>query len=164
MEPLHRIAAAVTPAVMVSACALVALGLDNQIARMSTRVRDLVREDRSADIPPERRVLIAEQVSILDRRHGLYSWALLLDYGALFAFVLTSLLWLAEPVLPVPHDLPVVLFALGVFALAAMALFVIASISLARSTIRSEASGVLRPRRQRRPIPGGEATGVRAKR
>ena len=32
---LQRIAQAVTPAVMVSACGLIALGLDNQVSRMS---------------------------------------------------------------------------------------------------------------------------------
>src|SRR5512138_3122104 len=122
MNSLQQIAAAVTPAVMVSACGLIALGLDNQISRMSARLRDLVREARSASLPASRRTLVAAQVAVLDRRHALYSRALLLNYGALFAFVLTSLLWLGQAVLPIPSEIPVLFFAVGVFALAAMAL------------------------------------------
>jgi hypothetical protein len=141
---LQQIAAAVTPAVMVSACGLVALGLDNQISRMSLRVRELVREHRAEGVGAARRAVLAEQVAILDRRHGLYSRALLLDYAALLAFVVTSLAWLAQPLLRIPSEIPVVVFAAGVAMLAAMAVFVIAAIRLARHTIESEAAEVLR--------------------
>jgi hypothetical protein len=143
MNPLQQIAAAVTPAVMVSACGLIALGLDNQIARMGLRLRDLVREHRTAGASRARRALVARQVAVLDRRHGLYTRALLLNYGALFAFVVTSLMWLGQPSLRIPSELPVALFALGVLMLAAMAVFVIAAIYLARTTIQAEASEVL---------------------
>jgi hypothetical protein len=142
MNELQQIAAAVTPAVMVSACGLVALGLDNQTARMANRLRELVREFR-ADDAPSRRNLLAHQVRVLDRRHALYSRALLLNYGALFAFVLTSLIWLGEAILPIPPVLPVVTFAIGVGLLAAMALLVIRSIMLARKTVKVEASDVI---------------------
>lgn len=147
MDALQPIAAAVTPAVMVSACGLIALGLDNQISRMASRLRDLAREHRDPELPPARRALVAEQVRVLDRRHGLYSRALLLVYGACFAFVVTSLLWLGQAFVAIPTELPVILFALGVAMLAAMAVYVIASIALARSTISAEAAEVLRPRR-----------------
>jgi hypothetical protein len=143
MNALQQITAAVTPAVMVSACGLIALGLDNQIARMSARLRELAREHRADGVPAARRTTVAAQVAVLDRRHGLYFRALILDYGALFAFVVTSLLGLAQAFAPVPAEIPVIVFALGVLMLAAMAVVVIASIHLARVTIEAEASEVL---------------------
>lgn len=152
MGALQQIAAAVTPAVMVSACGLIALGLDNQAARMAARLRDLAREWRALPPHAARRAAVAEQVEVLDRRHGLYSRALLLNYGALFAFVVTSLLWLAQAYWAVPPELPVLVFGLGVAMLAAMAVLVIAAISQARSTIEAEAGEVLR---ERRAPPGG---------
>jgi hypothetical protein len=147
MNGLEQIAAAVTPAVMVSACGLVALGLDNQSARMSARLRDLTREWRDLPPPSPRRELLGGQIEVLDRRHGLYSRALLLNYGALFAFVVTSVLWLAQAFWSVPAELPLLVFGLGVIMLAGMAVLVIASITLARSTIQAEAAEVLRERR-----------------
>jgi hypothetical protein len=145
MNALEQIAGAVTPAVMVSACGLIALGLDNQISRMANRLRELVREHRSPGAAADRRTALAAQVAILDRRHALYYRALILNYSALLAFVLTSVLWLGRGLLPIPAGLPVLVFTLGVLMLAGMAVFVIASIHLARSTIQSEAAEVLHP-------------------
>ena len=69
---LQQIAAAVTPAVMVSACGLLALGLDNQAARMTTRMRDLAKEHRTLASDHARRATIREQVRVLERRHPLH--------------------------------------------------------------------------------------------
>lgn len=154
MNALQQVAAAVTPAVMVSACGLVALGLDNQTARMAMRLRELTHEWRGLPEPSARRAVLVSQVAVLDRRHGLYSWALLLVYGALFAFVVTSLLSLATAFWPIPAELPVVTFGLGVAMLAGMAVFVIAAVRLARRTIRAEVAEILRGGRGG---PGGGA-------
>jgi hypothetical protein len=164
MDPLQHVAAAVTPAVMVSACGLVALGLDNQISRMASRLRELVREHRSSDATPERRAALAAQVAVLDRRHALYYRALILNYGALFCFVLTSALWLAAEPLRIPAELPEAVFGVGVVMLAAMAVIVIASIHHARATIQAEAAEVLGGAEAHPPLPpGGPArAGVRA--
>jgi hypothetical protein len=143
MNSIQQIAAAVTPAVMVSACGLVALGLDNQTARMAARLRELAREWRDLEPGNPRRALLAAQVRAFDRRHAFYFRALLLNYGALFAFVVTSLLWLLQAVWEIPSSLPVVVFGLGVLMLAGMALLVIASITQARRTIEAEAREVL---------------------
>jgi hypothetical protein len=144
-QALQQIAAAVTPAVMVSACGLIALGLDNQTARMAARLRELAREWRELDSEGGlgRRRLLARQVAVLDRRHGLYYRALLLNYGALFAFVVTSLLWLAQAFAPVPAEIPILAFAFGVAMLAGMAVLVISSIYLARHALLLEADEVL---------------------
>jgi hypothetical protein len=151
MNAIQQIGAAVTPAVMVSACGLVALGLDNQISRMATRLRELAREHRSAEATSSRRATIAAQVAVLDRRHAIYYRALILNYAALFAFVLTSLLWLGQAVFPIPTELPVLVFALGVLLLAGMAVLVIAAIHHARLTVQAEAAEVLGPDGQGHP-------------
>jgi hypothetical protein len=145
MNGIQQIGAAVTPAVMVSACGLVALGLDNQISRMANRLRELAREHRSPEATPSRRATIAAQVAVLDRRHAIYYRALILNYAGLFAFVLTSLLWLAQAAFPIPTELPVLVFAFGVLLLAGMAVLVIAAIHHARLTVQAEAAEVLGP-------------------
>src|SRR5512141_2229164 len=94
-DAVQSITVAVTPAVMVSACGLIALGLDNQASRMSLRLREMAREFRELLPASSRRVLIQSQVAIMRRRHRILARALLLNYGALFAFVVTSLLSLA---------------------------------------------------------------------
>jgi hypothetical protein len=148
---------------MVSACGLIALGLDNQISRMASRLRELTREHRTPGAPPERRAALAAQVAILDRRHALYYRALILNYGALFAFVITSALWLAAGPFGVPPELPAAVFAAGVLMLAVMAVLVIASIHHARATIQAEAAEVLGRGPARRSPPGGpERADVRA--
>lgn len=158
MDPLQNVAAAVTPAVMVSACGLVALGLDNQISRMATRLRDLAREHRLPGATPKRRAAVAAQVAVLDRRHALYYRALILNYAALFAFVVTSALWLGAGPLGIPPELPASVFAAGVVLLAGMAVLVIASIHHARATIQAEAGEVLgRAAAPPPPPPGGAA-------
>ncbi|ABS26685.1 DUF2721 domain-containing protein [Anaeromyxobacter sp. Fw109-5] len=139
---LEHLAAAVTPAVMVSACGLIALGLDNQIARMSGRLRELAREFRDDDAPA-RRSVVARQVRVLELRHRLYSRAILLNYGALFSFVLTSLLWLGQAYVAIGPAAPMATFGLGVVLMAGMALYVMASIAQARRTVRAEAADIL---------------------
>jgi hypothetical protein len=155
---LQQIAAAVTPAVMVSACGLIALGLDNQTARMAMRLRDLAREWRDLPAGNGRRPVLARQVAVLDRRHGIYTRALLLNYGALLAFVATSLLWLAQALFRVPPELPLLVFAAGVMMLGAMAVLVIASIYLARGALVHEAEDVMGGARTSPPRRPAEQT------
>jgi hypothetical protein len=69
--------------------------------------------------------------------------ALLCNYGALLAFVVTSLLALAQGLFPLPMGLPVAAFTIGVLLLAAMAILTLASIRLSRDAIRHEEAEVL---------------------
>jgi hypothetical protein len=137
LEPdaLERITIAVTPAVMVSACGLVALGLDNQVARMSQRLRELAREHRNIPQDYARRALVREQVASFDMRHRILTRALQLDYGALLAFVVTSLLELSAGLLPIPLAVPLLTFAAGVLMLGGMAVGVMRSMGRARSAL-----------------------------
>jgi Protein of unknown function (DUF2721) len=153
-DAVQRIAAAVTPAVMVSACGLVALGLDNQISRMAARLRELAREHR--DLPEEqaRRALVRQQIAAFDGRHRILTRALQLDYGALLAFVLTSLLELTAGLVAIPAALPVLAFTAGVIMLGGMAVGVMISMGRARRALtleRREIEQALAPELREQP-------------
>jgi hypothetical protein len=135
---LRLIGAAVTPAVMVSGCGILATGLDNQVARMTTRARDMAREWRSLPAGHPRRELLRQEIVILDRRHILLAQALMLDYAALLSFVVTSLLYLMQRQFSVPEGAPVVSFALGVVLLGGIAVYALASLRLSRQAIKLE--------------------------
>ena len=53
------------------------------------------------------------------------------------------MLWLAQAYWAVPTEVPLLTFTAGVVMLAGMAIFVIASVTLARSTIVAEAAEIL---------------------
>jgi hypothetical protein len=137
-DAAQRIAVAVTPAVMVSACGLVALGLDNQVSRMSARLRDLSSRYRALAPGDEKRRLVRSQIELFDLRHRILTRALLLDYAALFLFVLTSLLSLAQGVVALPAEVPLFVFACGVVCLGGMAVYAIRSLRNARSALAIE--------------------------
>jgi hypothetical protein len=138
ISSIRFIGAAVTPAVLVSACGILAAGLDGQMARLSGRIRELVREWRELPEGAARRELLKAEVSILDRRHLLLARALSLSYGALFAFVLTSLLYLTQRRFEMPDVLPVLAFAVAVLMLGGIAVFALASLRLGRDAIGLE--------------------------
>jgi len=138
LSSIRLIGAAVTPAVMVSGCGILATGLDNQVARMTTRVREMVREWRTLPEGHARRGLLRQEIVILDRRHALLAKALMLDYAALLSFVVTSLLYLVQRRFSVPEVAPVVSFLLGVALLGGIAVYALASLRLSRRAIRLE--------------------------
>jgi hypothetical protein len=142
-DALQRITTAVTPAVMVSACGLIALGLDNQASRVSLRLRDLAREFREPGAQPGRQQVIRQEVAVLGRRHGIVVQALLLNYVALLAFVVTSLLSIAQGLLRVPPDVTLAVFLVGVLTLSATAILAIASGLRARAALILEQDAVL---------------------
>ncbi|WP_224248560.1 DUF2721 domain-containing protein [Hyalangium gracile] len=135
---IRVIGAAVTPAVMVSGCGILATGLDNQVARMTTRVREMVREWRSLPEGHARRTLLQQEVAILDQRHALLAKALMLDYAAMLSFVVTSLLYLVQRRFSVPEVAPVVSFSLGVVLVGGIAVYALASLRLSRRAIALE--------------------------
>jgi hypothetical protein len=138
LSSIRLIGTAVTPAVMVSACGIVATGLDNQIARMSSRVRDMTREWRLLPEGHSRRAILRMEVSILDRRHAILARAIGVTYAALLSFVVTSLLYLTKRHMEIPETLPVVSFSLGVVLLGGTALLALASLRLGRRAIALE--------------------------
>ncbi len=156
ISSIRVIGAAVTPAVMVSACGILATGLDNQIARMTSRTREMLREWRKLpEDSPWREVLRAE-VSILDRRHLLLARALGMAYAALISFVMTSLMYLSQRRFNLPDVLPVMAFSVGVVLLGLIALFALASLRLGRDALELEKREMFR--QARLSAPGGEQT------
>jgi len=137
-DAIQRIAAAVTPAVMVSACALIALGLDNQVSRMAMRLRELAREHRALPAGHPRRALLHSEVIAFDSRHQILTRALQLDYGALLAFIFTSLVELASGLLPVARGLAILPFGAGVVLLCGMSVYVMRSLHQARVALLLE--------------------------
>ena len=142
IDALPRIASAVTPAVMVSACGLIALGLINLSQALSGRLRDLTREHRAAPTSEGRRQIIRKQVAILARRHLTVTWALFLDYGAILAFSLTSLLFLGHGAVAIPSFVEPFFFLVGVLMLCGAAGFAIAAVHLDGGAIRLEREDV----------------------
>lgn len=138
LSSIRLIGTAVTPAVMVSGCGILATGLDNQIARMTTRMRDMMREWRTLPEGHPRRGLLREEVGILDRRHALLARAIAFTYSALLSFVMTSLLYLTKRHVDIPEALPVLSFSVGVVLLGCMALLALASLRLSRRAIYLE--------------------------
>ena len=90
---------------------------------------------------------------MLDQRHGYYSRALLLNYGALFAFVTSSLLFFATLFSRLPRELAVAAFGVGVTFLAGMSAFAVAAIALARKTIHHEVEEILLDAKRRDAEP-----------
>ncbi|MFP2929598.1 DUF2721 domain-containing protein [Pyxidicoccus sp. 3LG] len=138
ISSIRLIGTAVTPAVMVSACGIVATGLDNQIARMTARIRDMTREWRLLPVGHPRREVLRLEVAILDRRHAILARAIGFTYWALLSFVVTSLLYLSKRQLDIPEFLPVTSFSLGVVLLGCVALLALASLRLSRRAIALE--------------------------
>ena len=137
------IVAAVTPAVMLSACALLALGLDNQAARMTTRLRELAREYRSLAEGEPRRATLREEVNVLSRRHAHYTRSLLCTYGALLAFVITSLSALAAGYTGWSDAVPLVVFVAGVTLLVGAVVFTLLAVRLSREAVVFEERDVM---------------------
>lgn len=142
-EAAQRIASAVTPAVMVSACGLLALGLDNQAARMTGRLRDLAREYRMLPDTHPRLPAVRVETRVLARRHGLYTVALMCNYGALLSFLLTSATALWSGLGGARQPLALVLFGAGVLLLATMATSALLAVRLSRHAIVIEEEEVL---------------------
>ncbi len=120
IEQIHGLGAAVAPAAFVSACALAALGLDNQASRLALRLRESARELAALGACDPSRATEALRVSVLGRRHVLSARALLLAYGAMAAFVLATVLGLAGANLDLPPFLFASAFTVGAVLLAGM--------------------------------------------
>jgi hypothetical protein len=138
LSAIRFIGAAVTPAVLVSGCGILAAGLDGQMARLAARMRELLAEWRTLPGGHPRRELLKAEVALLDRRHRLLARALALAYGALLAFVMTSLLYLSQRRFDLPDGLPVAAFTVAVLMLAGLAVFALASLRLGRDAIGME--------------------------
>lgn len=111
------IGAALAPAVLISASALMLLGLQNKYTAVSGRVRDLGRERRA--LPPEGRDTrlrsIETQTNYFLTRLRLMRGAIATLYAALLLFVLTSMTMTLGMLFRVEHALvAMLLFIAGI--------------------------------------------------
>lgn len=86
-DPLRVITTAVTPAVMVSASAILIGGINSKHQSLSDRVRGLAAEFRGVDTPAPRKQVIREQIRYFRRRIRLVAAAHISLYCATACFV-----------------------------------------------------------------------------
>src|SRR5579871_4380496 len=99
---LQLINAAVTPVVLISACAALILGVNNKHTSIADRLRMFAADLRTPDCPQSRKDQIAAQAAIFFRRYRL-TWAAL---GSLYASVVAYILMILVIVLAQKQLLP----------------------------------------------------------
>ena len=148
---LQLISAAVTPVVMISACATLALGANNKHASISDRVRASIAECRIPSTTDDRREQLIRQLRVFRRRFT-YTWlAVVAMYLAIASFTLTTLLILATQRGISSGRGTVGMFALGIICMLVAALLEIGETSLATQTLDIEMCDILElpPRKPR---------------
>ncbi len=135
----------VSPAVMVSACGLMLLGLGNRYARVVDRIRAFAGEMRglqklgaaASPVDAERLRVLNVQIPDLFRRGRLLRNAVLFCHTAITLFVACSF------VIPlsragIPSSLPVALFCAGMASVLAMTIFAWRETTLSFRLLRLE--------------------------
>lgn len=89
---LQLISAAVTPVVMISACAALILGINNKHTAISDRIRGFAAECRAANTPATRKAQLEGEACIFYRRFKLTWYALGALYCAVGMFTVMVLL------------------------------------------------------------------------
>lgn len=144
MPPLiETVSAAVTPVVLVSASAVLILGVGNKHQNMADRVRSLNTERRSPATPGERRASIDRQISLLVRRIRFSRTAHLILYVSILFFIGMALLLLFAPT---AFGAGVTLLIAGVALMLAAVVCEILELRLAEQTLAIEVGDVDRRR------------------
>jgi hypothetical protein len=134
---LALISAAVTPVVMISACAILITGIGTKHAGLSDRVRSLAAEYRAA-ADPGRRHLLSQQVHAFIRRATLAWLAHCLLYLAAATFSVTVLTALFAQRQPGWGMLTLSLFTAGTVLLIPALFLELIELMLAQATLRLE--------------------------
>jgi hypothetical protein len=140
---LSLISAAVTPVVMISACAILITGVASKHAGLSDRARTLAAEYRAASQESVRRPVLRRELRAFMRRIVLSWLAHCLIYSAAITFsatVLVALRALRRPIWGAPT---VGLFVLGTVLLVVALILELAELLLAQATLRWETSDIL---------------------
>lgn len=139
----------VSPAVMVSACGLMLLGLGNRYARVVDRIRMFTAEVRDLQklganvtgIDAERLRVLNLQIPDLFRRGRLLRNAVLFCHTAISLFVACSFVIPLTRV-GVPASLPLALFCAGMAGVLVMSIFAWRETTLSFRLLRLEAPGL----------------------
>lgn len=140
---LTLINAAVTPVVMISACAVLIMGIGSKHAGLSDRARALAAEYRTTQADSGRRFALRRQLRMFLRRAALAWLAHCLLYLAATAFsanVLVTLLALRRPAWGGPT---IGLFVLGTLLLVPALILELIELLLAQATLRWDTEDVL---------------------
>ncbi len=140
---LQLISSAVTPVVMISACASLALGANNKHASISDRVRASIVEYRLPTTSEDRRVQLLRQLRIFRRRFTFTWLAVVATYLAIASFTLTTLLILITQRGLSSGTGTIGLFVLGVVLMLVVALLEIGESSLSTRTLDIEMCDIL---------------------
>ncbi len=92
MESVHFIQAMVAPAVMISACGLLLLGMNNKYSLVVNRVRLLNAEMRESSLNEERAMCIKKQIPYLKKRMRLIRNAVWFYTVSVIFFVISMLI------------------------------------------------------------------------
>lgn len=140
---LSLISAAVTPVVMISACAVLIMGIANKHAGLSDRARTLAAEYRATAVESPRRRVLRRELRAFMRRAALAWLAHCLMYGAAITFsgtVLAALLALRRAAW---GGTTIGLFVLGTCLLIFALILEFLELLLAQATLRWETRDVL---------------------
>lgn len=88
---LQLISAAVTPVVLISACAALILGVNTKHTGIADRLRIFTAEQRNKQTDPVRLVQVESQITVFFQRFRLTWMSLASLYSAIFAFILMVL-------------------------------------------------------------------------
>lgn len=132
---------AVGPVILISGVGLLLLSFTNRLGRLIDRARLLHREQLSGPTG-ERRVLLREQIGLIDRRAGILRWAITLAaLTVLFVSIMILVLFLAA-LLELELGGPIVLlFALGQLSLIGAMIGFLREIALSLEAVRLETQG-----------------------
>ena len=161
MGLLQLISAAVTPVVMISACATLILGINTKHSGAADRVRDTARRYRDeADANEERKANLREQIQIFYRRFLISRTALWMLYIAVAVFI-ACILYIAlaqKHLFRTSHsDGALGLFIGGVGLMLAAVCLEFQEIHLSRRSLFLEVSDLVSPTGTHRSLAAGFA-------
>jgi hypothetical protein len=140
---LNVVTAAVTPAVMISASAILISGISSKHSSTADRLRSLTEEHRRPGTSGGRRDSIERQCRLFMRRLRLIAWAHILLYAASAFFVAMVFAISASQVFGNWQRILFPLFMVGVTLLLAAILIEILELRLATRTLAIEASDAM---------------------
>ena len=140
---LKIISAAVTPVVMISAVALLNLGISNRSSALAHLIRSLTVECRTEETAEERKASLRAQIPLLMKRYTLSAQSQRALYIAMLCFVGTVLAITLLPKNRAWTDAMLALFCLGILLSLVAVVLESAEMQSAHKTLEIEMSDVV---------------------
>jgi hypothetical protein len=148
---LQVIAAAVTPVVMISAAAVLIMGVNQKHAGLGDRLRELAAEFRAEGTPRERRECLLAQIRLFQRRLSYVATAHLWLYASVACFVAMVLVITLGSHTPVWERVTLAFFVIGVVLMLGALLAELMELRLAGRTLELELRDVVGDKLARSP-------------